>query len=157
MRRAFADNSNTRLQLLSAAALARCGDPKATAFLRHQLKTGEPENARIAGWVLGRIGSVEDIPALQKRRDHSETALQRVFHQNSLVLLGDPAGLRGLADHLSSSDAATRTYGATYAGETRAIQTQSQLIRLLDDTVLDVRIRTAQSLLVLNTPPPAER
>jgi len=157
LRRAFSDSSNPRLQIMAAAALGKCGNPEAMDFLRNQLKTAEPEIARIAGWVLGRIGSAEDIPALQRRRDQSDTVLQRVFHENSLAALGDKNGTSSLMSNLSSADSAVRTYCATFAGDARAIQTKPQLLSLLSDPVLDVRIRAAQSLLILTAKPPHDR
>lgn len=158
LRKAFADASNVRLQMMAAAALGRCGNPLAMAFLRRQLKTAEPEIARIAGWVLGRIGDKRDIPKLTERANGAEESIQRVFYYNSLAALGDNIGMRMLENHLTSFDPATRTYGATFAGDTRATQTKKNLIRLLDDPYLDARLRAAQSLLVLaSAPPPAPK
>lgn len=157
LRRAFDDQSNLRLRIMAAAALGRCGNPEAMVFLRNQLKTAEPDIARIAAWVLGRIGSSQDIPVLRYRRDDSDSLIRKVYYQNALAALGDEMGLRGLVDNLSSTDAATRTYSATFAGDARAIQAKSQLIRLLDDASLDTRIRAAQSLLVLAAQPPTDR
>ena len=48
MRKAFGNKGNIRLQLMAAAALGRAGSLEAMAFLREQLKTAEPELARIA-------------------------------------------------------------------------------------------------------------
>lgn len=154
LRKAFADKSNIRLQMMAAAALGRCGNPEAMAFLREQLKTAEPDIARIAGWVLGRIGDKRDIPGLTERANDSEETIQRVFYYNSLAALGDKTGMLTLENHLTSFDPATRTYGATFAGDARATQTQKQLTRLLDDPYLDARLRAAQSLLVLASEPP---
>lgn len=158
LRKALADTSNIRLQMMAAAALGHCGNPEAMAFLRQQLKTAEPDIARIAGWVLGRIGDKRDIPGLTERANNAEETIQRVFYYNSLAALGDKTGMRMLENHLTSFDPATRTYGATFAGDARAIQTKKNLIRLLDDLYLDARLRAAQSLLVLaSAPPPAAR
>jgi len=157
LRNAFAHSSNLTLQVMAAAALGRCGNPEAMAFLREQLATAEPNIARIVGWVLGRIGSSEDIPGIQRRRENSENDLQRVFHGNSLAALGDKLGLEQLERSLGSDDSGFRTYCATFAGEARATQTKPKLIGLLDDLHLDARLRAAQSLLVLAAPPPHER
>jgi len=157
LRRAFAYKENIRLQMMAAAALGRAGNPEAMAFLREQLKTAEPELARIAAWVLGRIGDKRDLDGLNSRHADAATVIQRVFILNSLAALGDETGMRALENHLVSFDAAVRTYGATFAGDARAVQTKKQLIRLLDDPYLDARLRAAQSLLVLAAEPPAER
>jgi sialidase-1 len=157
LRKAFADTSNVPLQMMAAAALGRCGNPEAMAFLRKQLKIAEPDIARIAGWVLGRIGSPADIPDLTTRANSAEETIQRVFYHNSLAALGDKIGMLTLENHLKSFDPATRTYGATFAGDARATQSKKQLTRLLDDPYLDARLRAAQSLLVLASAPPPDR
>jgi sialidase-1 len=157
MRKAFANKENIRLQFMAAAALGRAGSPEAMAFLRGQLKTAEPELARIAAWVLGRVGDERDIEELNSRHADAATVIQRVFILNSLAALGDKDGMRALENHLVSFDAAVRTYGATFAGDARATQTKKQLVRLLDDPYLDARLRAAQSVLVLASAPPAKR
>lgn len=157
LRDVFAHSSNLTLQVMAAAALGRCGNPEAMAFLREQLVTAEPNIARIVGWVLGRIGSSQDIPGIRRRLENSEDDLQRVFHGNSLAVLGDKMGLEQLERNLSSDDPGFRTYCATFAGDARATQTKPLLIRLLNDSHLDARIRAAQSLLVLAAPPPHDR
>ena len=157
LRRAFADEDNIRLQMMAAAALGRAGNPEAMAFLRKQLRTAEPELARIAAWVLGRIGDKRDVETLKLRHADAATVIQRVFIMNALASLGDRTGMRALENHLASFDAASRTYGAVFVGETRAIQLKKQLIRQLDDPYLDARLRAAQALLELSAEPPAKR
>lgn len=152
LRRAFADTSNVILQLMAAAALGRQGDSESMEFLRKQIKTGDHNTARIASWVLARIGSKDDIPEIRRRRDISVEKLQRVFHENSLALLGDDEGLQSFERNLVSEEANFRTYAATFVGDARATQYAPQLIALLDDPHLDTRIRAAQSLLVLSKP-----
>lgn len=153
LRRAFADTSNVTLQMMAAAALGKQGDQGSMAFLREQVKHADGETARIASWVLGRIGSVEDISEIRRRRDTAENDLQRVFHENSLAVLGDPDGIESFCVNLVAEDARFRTYAATFVGEARALQYTDQLIALLEDPNLDTRIRAAQSLLVLSQPP----
>ncbi len=157
LRHAFAQSPNITLRVMAAAALGRCGNPEAMAFLREQLVSAEPSIARIVGWVLGRIGSSQDIPGIRRRLENSEDDLQRVFHANSLAALGDKMGLEQLERNLSSDDPGFRTYCATFAGDARATQTKPELIRLLEDPHLDARIRAAQSLLVLAATPPHDR
>ena len=152
LRHTFSSTSNVTLKIMAAAALARAGNPEAMAYLREQLNNPDLNLVRIAGWVIGRIGSEADIPALRQVRDAAETDLQRVFHEHSLAVLGDEEGLQSLLDNLSSEDAGTRTYAATFAGDARATDARDLLIGLLDDSNLDTRIRAAQSLLVLASP-----
>ena len=155
MRRRYQETSNVTLKIMAAAAMGRAGNPEAMAYLRNQLNKSDLNMVRIAGWVLARIGNESDIPAIRKARDNAELDLQRVFHQHSLAALGDAEGLQGLLANLSSEDAGTRTYSATFAGDARVLDAKNQLVVLLDDANLDTRIRAAQSLLVLSTPAPS--
>ena len=156
LRRRYKEMSNVTLKIMAAAALGRGGNPEAMAYLRDQLNHSDLNIVRIAGWVLARIGNEKDIPALQRARDNADLDLQRVFHQHSLAALGDEEGLQSLLANLSSDDAVTRTYSATFAGDARALEAKDQLIVLLDDENLDTRIRAAQSLLALSTSPTAD-
>jgi sialidase-1 len=72
LRHAFAQSPNITLRVMAAAALGRCGNPEAMAFLRERLVSAEPSIARIVGWVLGRIGSSQDIPGIRRRLENSE-------------------------------------------------------------------------------------
>ena len=157
MRWAFTQTDNVRLQLMSAAALGRCGNSEAMAFLREKLLDADDEISRIAAWVLGRIGDAQDIPQLRENADRIEDPLVRAYMQHSLAALGDAEGLTALAENLENDDPAIRTYAATFAGDARALGVAEQLVNLLDDETLDVRVRAAQSLLVLAQAPPASR
>lgn len=157
MRRRYRETSNETLKIMAAAALGRAGNSDAMTYLRDQLNYSDLNRVRIAGWVLARIGNGNDIPAIRKARDNAELELQRVFHEHSLAALGDEEGLQSLLANLSSEDAGTRTYSATFAGDARALDAKDQLIVLLDDANLDTRIRAAQSLLVLSNPAPSSQ
>ena len=157
MRRAFAQNENETLKAMAAAALGRCGNLECMAYLRKTLLHDDPKIARIAAWILGRIGDADDIPQLRKNAAATDDALTRCYYQNSLAALGDADALQTLATNLKSDDPALRTYAATFAGDARAVGVAGQLAKLLDDENIDVRVRAAQSLLVLSTPAPPNR
>jgi sialidase-1 len=157
MRRAFAQDTNGKLKIMSAAALGRCGNPACMAYLRKTLTHSDPEIARIAAWVLGRIGDVRDVAQLIENVSTAPDPLTRAYYVHALAALGDPSGLAGLAKNLSDEDAAIRTYAATFAGDARAIFVADSLAKLLDDENIDVRIRAAQSLLVLSRPAEPDR
>lgn len=164
LRRAFAQSEpqsgerpagepiNLRLRLMAAAALGRAGDPDAMAALRRALHHSDPAVYHLAAWVLGRIGDARDIAALRKNVARAPDALTRAYQEHALAALDDSAGLEALAANLNSPNPAVRTYAATFAGDARATTVAPQLIGLLDDETLDVRIRAAQSLLVLAQP-----
>ncbi len=152
LRDAFAQPSSPSQQLMAAAALARHGNPDAMKFLRQKLADSDPEVSRIAAWVLGRIGDHTDIAQLRKNVTAAKDDLVRCYSQHALAALGDEDGLKALQENLVSTDPAIRTYAATFAGDARAVSAIDPLIELLDDTNIDVRVRAAQSLLVLSQP-----
>ena len=153
MRRAFRQEENLRLRLMSAAALGKAGDPAAMEFLRAMLGHDDPEVYKVAAWILGRISDEQDMAAIRKNIPRATDALTRAYQEHALAALGDEAGLKALAMNLESADPAVRVYAATFAGDARAVSVMPQLVRLLDDSVLDVRVRAAQSLLVLSQSP----
>lgn len=152
MRRAFEQTGNLRLRVMAAAALGRCGNPEAMTFIRSILDHDDPEVYKLGAWILGRIGSVSDIPLLKKHVAKCPDELTRAYFDNSLAALGDEAGLAALAKSLMSDDSAVRTYAATFAGDARAVGVADALTKMLDDTHADARYRAAQSLLFLSRP-----
>lgn len=153
LRAAMAQTENLSLRLMACAALARQGNPDALALIRDTLATKNDDDLRIAAWVLGRVGTGEDIPPLKAALKRAATPLTEAFIQHSLAALGDAEGISQLAENLLSEDAAIRTYAATFAGDARATSVANQLIEQLDDSNLDARIRAAQTLLELQQPP----
>ncbi len=155
MRKAFQQNDNVTLKLMAAGALGRCGNPRAMSFLRESLSHDDPEVLRIAAWIIGRIGSSEDIPALKRQLPRCDDPLSRAYINHSLAALGDDDGLTQLAANLNDNDPAIRTYAATFAGDARATNLADSLVKMLDDEHPDAAYRAAQSLLMLaDSPPP---
>lgn len=150
MKRAAKQTDNIKLHLMANAALARGGNKKALARLRTRLSDADPETQKLTAWILGRIGDVTDIPQLRKNIETAPDALSRAYVEHSLAALGDAAGLRALVANLQADDPAIRTYAATFAGDAKAISVGPALIPLLDHENIDVRVRAAQSLLVLS-------
>jgi sialidase-1 len=157
LRRAMSQQSDPRLALMAAAALGRWGNPHAMELVREQLANPDGEMARVAAWILGRIGAESDINLLRAHRDRFQEPLTRAYFDHALAALGDAEGVAQLARNLSSADPAIRTYAATFAGDARATDLKPQLLELLDDSHVDVRVRAAQSLLVMNLAEPESR
>lgn len=151
LRRAFAETEDIRLKLMSAAALAKHGDREAMAELRRVARNHpDPEIFRLAIWVLARMGKPSvDVPIARSRLGDAETELQRSFLENALAALGDGEGKVAVLRNLHSSDAVVRTYAAVFAGESGLVEAVPKLVRQLEDSNLDARIRAAQALLVL--------
>jgi sialidase-1 len=153
LRAARRRRESPKLRLMAAAALGRCGNPDAMALLREQVVHADAEVRRIAAWVLTQIGDASDLPALRAGFLQAEDPLTGCYFANALATLGDDDGRRALRENLAHEDPAVRIYAANFAGDARAVEAAEALVRLLDDAVLDVRIRAAQSLLTLSRPP----
>ena len=157
LRKAFVESDNVKLRLMAAAALGRHENSQAMRFLREKLRDEDPEVSRIAAWVLGRIGNSSDIRPLKQQAVSAPDALCRSYYEHSLAALGDADGLAALETNLADKDSAIRTAAATFAGDAWATSVASKLMRMLKDPHLDVRLRAAQSLLVLSQDPPTNR
>ncbi len=149
LRRAFKDGPDIKLQLMAAAALAKAGDSEAMTFIREQMQSEDEGTYRIASWILGRIGSFEDIEPIRSRLDDTDDPMVEAYIKHALAALGDKKGLAALSANLESDDPDIRTYAATFAGDARAVAVAPKLLKMLDDPDLDARIRAAQSLLDL--------
>jgi sialidase-1 len=150
MKQAAKQTDNMKLHLMAAAALARGGNKKSMKQVRARLTDPDPETRKIAAWILGRIGDASDIPQLRKNLESAPDAISRAYLEHSLASLGDSDGLRALVVNLQDDDPAIRTYAATFAGDAKASSVGPALLPLLDHENIDVRVRAAQSLLVLS-------
>ncbi len=152
LRKAFEQSENPRLKLMAAAALGKAGNTKALKHARQMMFDKDPELARTAAWIVARIGKPDDIKDLKRGLANMTDEFSRSYFEHALATLGDDAGRKALAKNLGSQDPAVRTYSATFAGDARAVSVAPRLKELLDDENLDVRVRAAQSLLVLSKP-----
>jgi sialidase-1 len=155
MRQVFASADIPKLKMMAAAALARGGSPTAYQLLREKLHDEDFEIRKIAAWVLGLLGDERDVAPIKKILAAETDPLAKAYYVNALACLRDASGREALITNLSSTDAPIRTYSADFAGYARAIEAQPRLIEMLDDENLDVRVRSAQSLIALSLPPAA--
>lgn len=140
---------DAKCQLMAAAALAKRGDAGAMALLRKSLAGHDAESRKNAAWILSWIGDETDLAQVRRNLESEKEPLNRAYFVNSLANLGDRSGREELGRNLGSPDAAIRTYAAEYAGHCGAADAAGKLATLLDDHVLDVRVRAAQSLIAL--------
>jgi len=151
MRAAFAQKKNIRLQLMAAAAMGKTGDAEAMAFLRERMRNEkDPKLYTVAAWILGRIGGKADIDLIRSRLADAPDALSKAYLNHAMAALGDPQGQAALTSNMGSDDPGIRVFAAVFASDARMSGMKPQLIKLLKDDALDVRIRAAQSLLVLS-------
>ncbi len=156
MNRAFHSMENDILRLMAAGALARLGSADALETIRTTYSTGGESAIRTGAWLLGRVGTKDDIPLLKSRLDDAPDELIRAYIHHSLAALGDTDGLQALAANLKSPNPAIRTYAAAFAQDAQAVSLVPGLIEMLDDPYPDARYRAAQTLLILNGPANAE-
>ncbi len=157
LRAALGRSDEPKLAIMAAAALARWGNPAALATLREYVGDEDGETARIAAWVLARVGDRSDLAALRTGAKRFDDPLTRAYFEHALAALGDEDGRAALVRNLGSDDPNVRVYAAEFAPEARATGARAALVKLLDDEVLDVRIRASQALLQLAKPAPPER
>jgi sialidase-1 len=117
--------------------------------VRRALAGQDREGRKIAAWILARLGEKSDLPQLRENAGKEADPIDKAYAEHALACLGDTAGLAALKGNLRHENLEIRTYAAEMVGHCRAKEMRSELIRLLDDPVLDVRVRAAQSLIVL--------
>jgi len=152
LRAAMQPGNPIKKQLMAAAALGRWGHPQAMKILRAAVSSEDPDEARIAVWVLARIGDATDVALMRKNISRFNDPLVLAYFENAMATLGDSAGLQAMAQMLQADDPALKVYAATFAGDARAVKLAPLLLPLLEHEVLDVRVRGAQTLLDLSKP-----
>lgn len=158
LRRRLDSAKDPALRVMAAAALGKAGSPRAMKLLRELAKSENPEVHGLASWVLGMIGDAGDAPQLRANIERSQEPLPRSFAQHALALVGDPTGRKSLIENLTAPELDVQSGAANFAGEAGMTAAAATLGRLLDDPKLDVRVRSAHSLLLLSkaNPPPRD-
>ncbi len=142
-------SDDPRLALMAAAALARAGSPLALNHIRKQLSNDDPTMQMIVPWVLRQVGDPSDIPPLRERAGDAADLLVVSQCIHAMAQLGDATAGARLIENLSSQDPKIRVYAAEAAASLEpSEELRSQLIKLLEDEDLDVRIRAAHALSV---------
>ncbi|MFO1096538.1 MAG: exo-alpha-sialidase [Planctomycetaceae bacterium] len=158
LRQAFARDGNPGLKVMSGAALARGGNPRALAILRELLKAEDSLTGKLAAWALARVGDASDAPALRQRMSRESDPAARAFYEYSLALHGAADGRAALLRNFHHADDVARTMAAEFAPEVPdAAELIPDLTALLDDSWPDARIRAAHALLAIANPPDVDR
>jgi sialidase-1 len=145
---------NPQLRLMAAAALARAGQADALAVLRDALRSDDRAMRSTAAFALSRVGGPADIEPLLVLFERERDPESRSLLAAALARLGNTTGRDQLISNLDSPLASVRTVSAEYAGHCRCQSAGPKLVALLDDRVLDVRVRAAQSIVALSLPAP---
>lgn len=152
LRAALTDRANASKSMMAAAALSRWGNAEALAYLREMVQSEDPDVAKIAAWVLGFVGDQTDVAVLKAGAARFDDPDAKSFFIHALAGLKDPQGIQKLALNLKSDVVGVRTMAANFAGEIGLVQVRESLKALLSDEILDVRVRAAQSLLMMAKP-----
>jgi sialidase-1 len=152
LRSALAQTKDPRLQLMAAAALARAEQKDALEFLRKQLRSDDRSSRNLAAFALARVGDASDLEPLSSALEEEADDMARAFLISALASQGCEKAREELARNLDSTDPGVRTLLAECVGTSRCFKHQAKLVRLLDDPVLDVRVRAAGSLIALSLP-----
>ena len=144
------DKSNPKLSVMCAAALGRAGSAQAMKEVRALLKSEDPGIRNLAAWVLGLLGSAQDIPEIQRSSDGEKEPFAKSFFVNAMACLGDEKAIQTLARNIDSEDPAIRTFAADFAAWARQMDAVKE--ERLADSNVDVRVRTAQALLSFSVP-----
>jgi sialidase-1 len=155
LREAMNQSESIPLQIMAAAALIKAKDSAAMDLVRRQLHSSDTTARNLSAWVIGRHGDKDDAkrvkPLLQKETAAtSKDEMSVTFLAVSLASLEDPEGRTKLVNQLSSPNPTARAMAAEFAGLSRTTEALEKLQELLKDSALDVRIRSAQSILTLS-------
>lgn len=143
------------LQIMAAAALVKAEDPAALVFVRRQLLSSDTTTRNLSAWVIGRHGNKSDAEPISSALRKEMTSAPRdemsvTFLSVSLASLGVSEGRVALVNQLDSPNPTARAMAAEFAGSSRTAEALKKLQEHLKDTALDVRIRSAQSILALS-------
>ena len=155
LREAMNQSESIPLQIMAAAALVKAEDPGARELVRRQLQSPDATARNLSAWVIGRHGNKDDaqmVKTLLKKEisTTSKDEMSVTFLAVSLASLGDSDGRAALVDQLSSPNPTARAMAAEFAGLSRTTEALEKLKELLKDSALDVRIRSAQSIIALS-------
>ena len=155
LREAMNQSESIPLQIMAAAALVKAEDPDAKDLVRRQLQSSDTTARNLSAWVIGRHGNKDDaklVKALLQKETSatSKDEMSVTFLAVSLATLGDTEGRVVLVNQLSSPNPTARAMAAEFAGLSRTTEALEKLKELLKDSSLDVRIRSAQSILALS-------
>ena len=157
LRKAMNQSESIPLQIMAAAALIKAKDSAAKDLVLRQLHSSDKTARNLSAWVIGRHGQKEDARIIEAALQ-TETAttpkdeMSVTFLAVSLASLGDSEGRTALVNQLSSPNPTARAMAAEFAGLSRTTEALEKLKELLKDSALDVRIRSAQSIIALSKP-----
>lgn len=151
-------SQNGRLRVFAAATLTVTDQADLRTVVREALDSNDPAARYIAADVIPIIGNLEDdAPTLIDKKDLVNSDFENLYFVRALAMFGFDAARKELLSFLKHPDPTIRSRAAFAVAESWSIESSNQLIPLLDDPALAVRVRAAQALLTMANPTSAYR
>ena len=139
---------------MAAAALARAGHADALTSCASKLRSDDRLIRNTVAFALARLGGAFDIEPLEAALDSETDVLSRAILVNALASLGQASSRKALRRNLDADRCRRAHCFGRVCRPRRCFECQAKLIRLLEDSTLDTRVRAAQSLIALSLPAP---
>ncbi|MEM8485614.1 MAG: HEAT repeat domain-containing protein [Bacteroidota bacterium] len=151
-------SNNGRLRVFAAAALTVTDRANMRDLVREALGSNDPAARYIAADVIPIIGSLEeDVPTLIDKKDLVNSDFENLYFVRALAMFGLESARKELLSFLKHPDPTIRSRAAFSIAEAWYVESSNQLIPLLKDPALAVRVRAAQALLTMANPNSAYR
>ena len=143
--------SNGRLRVFAAATLTLTDHANMREIVHKALRGDDPAARYIAADVIPIIGKREpNISMLLETRDLASSDFENLYFVRALAMFGVNSAREELSGFLNHPDPTIRSRAAFAIAEAWMIEQSDQLIQLLDDPSLAVRVRAAQALMTLS-------
>lgn len=151
-------SQNGRLRVFAAATLTVTDQEDMRDVVREALASNDPAARYIAADVIPIIGNLEDdAPTLIDKKDLVNSDFENLYFVRALAMFGFDSARKELLSFLKHPDPTIRSRAAFAVAESWYIESSNQLIPLLEDPALAVRVRAAQALLTMANPTSAYR
>ncbi len=138
---------NGRLRVFAAAALTLTDRANMKPLIREALNGNDPAARYIAADVIPIIGDRDtDVPTLIDKKDLASSDFENLYFVRALAIFGSDSARKELVRFLKHPDPTIRSRAAFAMAEAWHVDHTDQLIALLDDPALSVRVRAAQAL-----------
>ena len=149
LEKAMKQNQDIKLKMWACAALAKHGRGDALEILRDLLGNQEPLVKSLSAYMLGQLGDPKQIDEIRTNYGNTQEPIHRFFNISALIYLGEADFYSEFESFLQHDDATIRALAANTIAETRLEKYNHLLLKNLDDTNLDVRVRSADAILRL--------
>ena len=140
-------NQDIKLKTWACAPLARQGRKDALGILRNLVYNQDELSKSLSGYFLGQLGNKTEIEQIRRNYRNSKEPIYAFFNISALIYLGEEDIYSEFEKFLQHDDATIRALAANTIAETRLEKYNHLLLKNLEDTNLDVRVRSADAIL----------